>query len=120
VIHFPRERDAWPIINPVIDEINSKGEQVAYEACLSIPTAQRINVKVRRARRIFYTYQDITGKKIEAEAEGDLARVIQHETDHLTGVFYIDRIGDLARSLVLRSYQKYLEFNPQLGSKPLY
>ena len=109
VIHYPPEKPAYPIINPVIDEINSKGEQVDYEACLSLPTTCRVNVRVRRCQEIVFSYQSITGSRIEDKASGMLARVIAHEIDHLNSIFYIDRIGDLSRSLVLRSYQKYLK-----------
>jgi len=109
VINYPLETKPYPIINPVIDEIKSKGEQVDYEACLSLPTVARVNVRVRRCQELVFSYQDINGNRIESSASGMLARVIAHETDHLRGLFYIDRIGDLSRSLVLRSFKKYVE-----------
>lgn len=114
VLHFPQEKSAWPIINPVIDDINSKGEQTAHEGCLSIPQGKPIPVRVRRCYKICYSYQDVTGKQIEAEAEGLLARAIAHEVDHLEGLFFTDRIGDVTRMMVMREHQKWLKANPNL------
>ena len=117
VIHCPQEKEAWPIINPIIDEINSKGEQIAHEGCLSLPLANTVNVRVRRCNEIFYSYHDINGERHEDRATGFLARAIAHETDHLAGLFYTDRVGDLTRSLVMKSYQKFLNANPALGGR---
>lgn len=115
VIHYPQDKPAFPIINPVIDDINSKGEQTAYESCLSLPTEAKVNVHVRRCQDLVFSYQDITGRRIEEKVSGMLARAVAHECDHLDNLFYIDRIGELSRSLVMKSFQRYvkkLEYRP--------
>jgi peptide deformylase len=75
------------LINPEI--IESSGEQIGPEACLSVPgrseeVKRPMYVKVRGLNR--------EGVEIEYEAEGFLARAFCHETDHLDGVLYVDKI----------------------------
>jgi len=114
LVHYPAESEAFVMVNPVIDEINSKGEQIDFESCLSLPCSTssgervRRGAKVRRCRDIVYSYQDITGRRIEATATGMLARIICHESDHLSGIFYIDRINSIARDFVMRDYQNFV------------
>ena len=98
------------MINPVIDEINSKGEQVDFESCLSIPTAAKVCARVRRCHEIVFSYQNLSAERIEKKVTGFEARAVQHEVDHLSGIFYIDRIGDLTRDMVMRSYGKWLQW----------
>jgi peptide deformylase len=64
------------------------------EGCLSIPGVRE---EVKRAERVTVEYMDREGKNVQRDAEGLLARVIQHETDHLNGKFYVDRISPLKR-----------------------
>ena len=59
------------------------------EGCLSLPG---VFAGVERPARIFCRAQNIYGQRIEFEADGLLARVIQHEVDHLNGVLFIDRL----------------------------
>lgn len=84
--------DDCVVINPEFLELTGKVE--AEEGCLSLPD---IRVVMRRARRCRIRYQDVTGKAIECEAEGLLARIWQHETDHLDGRLIIDRMDDTDR-----------------------
>lgn len=63
------------------------------EGCLSLPGLRGM---VPRYRHIGYSGFDLSGKKIEREAEGFHARVVQHEIDHLDGVMYLDRMADLS------------------------
>jgi peptide deformylase len=79
-------------VNPVIREPHGSVE--AEEGCLSLPG---INVQIRRAQTCRLTAQDIQGRPIELELEGLLARICQHETDHLNGVLIIDRMGPTDR-----------------------
>jgi peptide deformylase len=74
------------IINPKI--IEQEGESIAVEACLSVPGKSG---KVKRATKIKIAGINRSGEKIIIEAEDFLARVIQHEYDHLIGKLYIDR-----------------------------
>lgn len=75
------------IINPQI--VAREGEQVSVEGCLSMPG---LHGDVRRAQRIKVKARNRHGKPISIEAEGLLARVLQHEIDHLNGVVFIDRV----------------------------
>ncbi|MBR5965601.1 MAG: peptide deformylase [Treponema sp.] len=76
-------------INPQI--IATSDDSVPYEeGCLSVP---QVYENIMRPSKVTVQAQDQNGKKFTLEAEGLLARIIQHETDHLDGVIFIDR-GD--------------------------
>jgi peptide deformylase len=75
-------------INPVLSR--GKGQVEDEEGCLSIPG---VYAKVSRNETIRVQAYDLSGNEIEAEAEGLMARVLQHETDHLDGKLFIDRLG---------------------------
>lgn len=83
------EEDDYPrvIINPEI--LKTVGSYEMEEGCLSIP---EIRATISRPEKILVHYLDDTGKSHEDHVEGLLARVIQHEVDHLNGVFYIDHL----------------------------
>lgn len=74
------------ILNPEI--VHASGEEVDVEGCLSIP---RLQGDVPRATRLTVTGLNENGRRLRVEAEGYLARVFQHEIDHLNGVLFIDR-----------------------------
>ena len=79
-------------INPEITEM-SQEEQTGYEGCLSYPGKSGI---VTRAMRVKATALDRDMKPFEIEAEGLLARCIQHEFDHLKGILYMGKVeGDI-------------------------
>jgi peptide deformylase len=77
------------VANPVITLLG--GEQTDDEGCLSIPGLYYPTTRDLRAR---VAGQDIDGKPIALEGEGLLARIFQHETDHLKGMLFIDRLTD--------------------------
>ncbi len=91
-------RAAYTLVNPLILERASS--QVAEEGCLSIPG---IYEDVTRALEIRVRFQDETGKSQTLEAEGYLARAIQHEVDHLDGVLFVDRLSLLKRQFLRRA-----------------
>jgi peptide deformylase len=99
------EEDIVPIavINP---EIAVVGTDVVedWEGCLSIPD---IRGRVPRAREIKVRAFDRTGARIELAAHDFSARVIQHETDHLDGVLFFDRMKSLASMTFLDEYARY-------------
>jgi peptide deformylase len=99
------EEDPEPIalINP---EITVVGSDVVedWEGCLSIPD---IRGRVPRAREIKVRAFDRTGARIELNAHDFPARVIQHETDHLDGVLFFDRMKSLASMTFLDEYSRY-------------
>jgi len=82
-------------INPVI--IQSEGTENLEEGCLSIPG---VRAEVERPFTILVEYQDLEGNVIRETLEGLLARVFQHEYDHLNGVLFVDRIPQLTRKLL--------------------
>ncbi|TMH00355.1 MAG: peptide deformylase [Betaproteobacteria bacterium] len=98
VEHNPRYPDAEPvpyteIINPVLVPLSDDMEE-GWEGCLSVPGLRGV---VPRYSRIGYTGYDPKGGRIEREASGFHARVVQHECDHLDGILYPMRVRDFAR-----------------------
>jgi len=91
------------IINP---EITVVGTDVVedWEGCLSIPD---IRGRVPRAREIRLTALDRRGDRIELRAHDFPARVIQHETDHLDGVLFFDRMRSFESLTFLDEYSRY-------------
>ncbi|GEM90779.1 peptide deformylase [Oceanithermus desulfurans] len=81
-------KNLYVMANPRIT--HREGTQVGTEGCLSIPGVYSDDVP--RDLQIRVEYQDVTGEPRTLEAEGYLARVIQHELDHLEGVLFLDRI----------------------------
>jgi peptide deformylase len=78
------------LINPVFVRW-SREEVIAYESCLTFP----LWGKVSRPERITLSALDVQGVEQTFEAEGLLARVLQHELDHLDGLVFLDREPDL-------------------------
>jgi peptide deformylase len=76
------------IFNPEI--VKADGESLGNEACLSTPGVE--GKQIRRAARILVKGQDVRGKQIRVAADGWLARIIQHEIDHLDGIVYADHL----------------------------
>ena len=81
------------LINPQITPLGDVEEE-AWEGCLSVPGLRGV---VPRFARIRYTGWDAEGNRIEREAEGFHARVVQHECDHLLGKLYPMRMRDYSR-----------------------
>ena len=80
------------LINPEIQR--PKGNETAQEGCLSLPG---VFGQVKRPKKIRISAYDITGNPIEAEVDGFLARVLQHENDHLDGLMFFDRMSEGAK-----------------------
>ncbi|MDD5342690.1 MAG: peptide deformylase [Patescibacteria group bacterium] len=76
------------LINPVIIS-KSWRKETLEEGCLSVPGVYGL---VKRSKNIKATYQDKNGVNHDLDAKGLLARVIQHEVDHLDGILFIDRV----------------------------
>ena len=91
------------LINP---EITPTSTDVVedWEGCLSIPD---VRGRVPRALRITVQAYDRRGKRIEVQASGFTARVIQHETDHLDGVLFLDRMKSLGTLTFLDEFGRY-------------
>jgi peptide deformylase len=87
--------------NPVLT--GADGEVVLDEGCLSIPGPFH---PTPRAERIRCSGQDRRGQAFEISGEGLLARILQHETDHLRGILFIDRLDDDGRRSVLAELRR--------------
>jgi len=99
----PEDADYQPLMlfNPEI--LSVEGESVAEEGCLSIPD---LRADVKRPEKIVVKAMNDYSEDIQIEADGLLARVIQHEIDHLNGTLFIDRISGLKRQLLRPELEK--------------
>ncbi len=95
------EETRLAMVNPVI--VSAEGRSRAEEGCLSIPD---VYGDVQRPERIVLEAQGSDGKAYRLEAEGLLARAIQHEIDHLDGILFLDHLSALKRQLLLARYRK--------------
>jgi peptide deformylase len=102
-------RSPLVMINPRI--ISSEGTAAQEEGCLSLPETYG---QVKRAQKVEVEYIDPNGKEVRIEAEDLLARVIQHEIDHLHGLLFIDRMGRLRRDFLRMRYLKRMKKNSDL------
>jgi peptide deformylase len=89
------------IANPEL--LDAEGEIDEEEGCLSIPGPYH---PTRRAARITIRGEDVRGRPVEIVGEGLLARIFQHEADHLNGTLYIDRLDDAGRKEVLAELRR--------------
>lgn len=80
----------YTMINPVLRPLNRQKDDSYQEGCLSIPGIFEEGVK--RSRQVRVEYTDLNGELQSIEAEDYLARIFQHEADHLDGVFFLDRL----------------------------
>ena len=80
--------------------VGSSGESWFEEGCLSIPDV-RLNIK--RPYTIQFKFQDVLGKEHLEEFDGLMARAIQHEVDHLNGIFIVDRVSQTTKMSVDKS-----------------
>ncbi len=86
------------IVNPVISE--ARGEWVYEEGCLSVPG---LYWEIVRPKEIHLTGHDLDGNEVSIEADELLARLFQHELDHLDGVMLIDHLDDDTRKAAMRT-----------------
>jgi peptide deformylase len=89
VIVVEYEEKQYSVINPEIVDV--KGEVTDEEGCLSAPNWQ---APVTRATHVLVKGRDRNGKEVRIRAEGWLARIFQHEVDHLDGVLFLDKVQD--------------------------
>jgi peptide deformylase len=89
------------LVNPVV--LSTSGEQKEEEGCLSVPD---ISEKVVRPSRVVVTAGDANLRPREVEGTGLLARALLHETDHLNGLLFVDRLRGLKRELTWRKIER--------------
>jgi peptide deformylase len=91
------------IVNPEIEVVGNDIIE-GWEGCLSIPD---IRGRVPRAAQIRVSALDRQGKRIEINTRDFPARVIQHETDHLNGILFFDRMRTLASLTYMDEFSRY-------------
>jgi len=89
------------LINPEISA--SEGTKANEEGCLCLPD---LSVTVERSERIQIKGIDRKGNPVTIEADGLLARALQHEIDHLHGTLIIDKLSKLKRDLIIKRLRK--------------
>lgn len=94
--------ESFALINPEIIEASRESEK-GEEGCLSIPGLRDL---VERSTSVRVRGLTPDGELREVAAEGLLARILQHEVDHLDGVLFLDRLSPLKRKLLLAKWQK--------------
>lgn len=112
----PEQGEELVFINPVLSR--PKGVDEASEGCLSLP---ELYGNVTRPKRIRVTAFSLDGQAIDEELDGLLSRVVQHETDHLDGILFTDRMSHTGRLTVAEALEEF-EVNfanrRQLGEIP--
>ncbi len=101
-------------INPHIIELDDTNTDSSEEGCLSLPA---IHEKVVRPTRIHVRWQDEDFQEHDEWIEGYLARVMQHEFDHLDGHMFIDRISPLRRQLIKNKLKALTQGRYRCGYK---
>jgi peptide deformylase len=89
------------LLNPEL--LETEGEAVSEEGCLSVPG---VHENVRRPARVVVKGTDLEGKERVIEADGTLARVFCHEWDHLEGRLFIEHLSPLKKALVKKKLRK--------------
>jgi peptide deformylase len=92
-----------PFVNPVVEPVGDATEE-DWEGCLSIPD---IRGRVPRPRDVVVRALDRRGKPFEMSLSGFPARVVQHETDHLDGVLFFDRMRSFESLAFLEEFGRY-------------
>ena len=102
IVDTRRPGERFVFINPEI--LETSFEQGLYEeGCLSVPG---MYYDIMRPLEVSVQAQDLAGKSFTLHASGILARVIQHENDHINGVLFIDRMEQEAREKLVAAYNK--------------
>jgi peptide deformylase len=100
-VYDDRDGHAGFVANPELSDLED--EETIDEGCLSVPgpyhpTSRALKVRLRGV--------DLEGNPLDLRAEGLLARIFQHETDHLDGRLYLDRLDDEGRREVMRQLRE--------------
>ena len=89
------------LVNPEI--VKAEGTTIYTEGCLSIPGEAE---EVERAAKVWVRALDRSGAPFELECEGLLAIAVQHETDHLDGIVFVDHLSSLKREVIRRRMKR--------------
>ncbi len=102
----PNNTNPMEIINPIF--IEKEGEILEEEGCLSIPGEYAF---VKRFMKVKVQYQDRYGEEKVIEATDRLSRILQHESDHLDGTLFIDRLPNTKRETIKKHIKKRMASN---------
>jgi peptide deformylase len=109
--HTGKPEDDRVYVNPALSDPD--GEETAEEGCLSLPG---IHVDIPRHKRLRIEAQDLAGERIDQIEAGYIARIWQHETDHLNGTLLTDRMGPTAlmtnRKILKELEEEYAAAHP--------
>lgn len=108
------EKNPLILINPKIEYYSDEVVE-DLEGCLSIP---QLYEKIPRSKSILVSFYDLKEKEHKLEAEDFLARVIQHEFDHLQGILFFDRLNIIKKALI-KSKLKKIEAGEILADYPM-
>jgi peptide deformylase len=97
----PKEHMPLILINPQLEL--SRETEIGPEGCLSFP---EVTADIPRAEHVKVTALDLEGKPVSFEAEGLLSRAVQHETDHLNGILFIDRMSSASKVTLASKLKK--------------
>lgn len=109
-----KEGDLKVLINPEVKE--TWGSEVAEEGCLSFPD---VTLEIERPYRAVVEALDLEGNPVRVDGTGLLARVMQHEIEHLQGRVFLVNVSPLKRELVKRQIKKRIksgDWKPAVGS----
>jgi peptide deformylase len=98
------EDEEYVIVNPLVEDVAGTTEK-ELEGCLSIPGIQ---VQVERPTSLTILGQDASGAPLRIQASGLLARILQHEMDHLDGILILDRTERESRKVAMRELRERL------------
>lgn len=94
--------EPFALVNPNILEMGSEVDR-AEEGCLSIPGLREV---VERPTSVVIEGIDADGNQVRMDVEGFVARILQHEVDHLDGILFLDRVSPLKRRMLLQKWKK--------------
>ncbi|MFE0027174.1 peptide deformylase [Amycolatopsis sp. NPDC059021] len=103
------------LVNPRYEAVGS-GVAAFFEGCLSVPGWQAVTTRHERVR---LRGQDETGRELDEEVEGWPARIVQHETDHLDGMLYLDRAETRSLSTSAHVLERWADPTPENASRAL-
>lgn len=104
IVVDPRDESVEPfaLVNPEVTAASTELDR-GEEGCLSLPGLKEI---VERPARVTVTGVSQAGDPVTIEADGLLARILQHEVDHVDGILFIDRVSPLKRKMLLKRWEK--------------
>ena len=99
-----QEKNLHVLINPKI--VHTEGEEIFDEGCLSLPG---FKVQLARPSHVVVEAFDLSEKSVRIEADGLMARALQHEIDHLAGKLFPDRLSRLKKNLLYQKVRKAIK-----------